>query len=82
MTPIEPTPQSDSASQGGQAIPQELASARSARHSRRAFLFKLSLLANGAVGAVLAVPIVGYLLGPCFEEEFELRLMDHAWPDQ
>lgn len=68
MTPIEPTPQSDSASQGGQAIPQELASARSARHSRRAFLFKLSLLANGAVGAVLAVPIIGYLLGPSLKK--------------
>ena len=68
MTPIEPTPQSDSASQGGQAIPQELARARSARHSRRAFLFKLSLLANGAVGAVLAVPIIGYLLGPSLKK--------------
>lgn len=33
-------------------------------HSRRTFLFKLSLLLNGAVGAVLAVPIIGYLLGP------------------
>jgi len=32
--------------------------------SRRNFLFKLSVLLNGAVGAVLAVPIVGYLLGP------------------
>jgi menaquinol-cytochrome c reductase iron-sulfur subunit len=68
MTPSEPTPQSDSASQDGQAIPQELMSARSARHSRRAFLFKLSLLANGAVGAVLAVPIIGYLLGPAVKK--------------
>ena len=68
MTPIEPTPQSDSASQGGQAIPQELASARSAGHSRRAFLFKLSLLANGAIGAILAVPIIGYLLGPAVKK--------------
>jgi Rieske Fe-S protein len=68
MTPIEPTPQSDSASQGSQAIPQELASARSAGHSRRAFLFKLSLLANGAVGAILAVPIIGYLLGPAVKK--------------
>jgi len=68
MTPREPTPQSDSASQGGQAISQELASARSARPSRRAFLFKLSLLANGAIGAVLAVPIIGYLLGPAVKK--------------
>lgn len=36
----------------------------SAHHSRRAFLFKLSLLLNGAVGAALAVPLVGYILGP------------------
>ncbi|HEX9199427.1 MAG TPA: ubiquinol-cytochrome c reductase iron-sulfur subunit [Acidobacteriaceae bacterium] len=35
-----------------------------AEHTRRAFLFKLSLLLNAAVGAVLAVPLVGYLLGP------------------
>jgi Rieske Fe-S protein len=38
--------------------------AKAAAHSRRTFLFKLSLVLNGAVGAVLAVPILGYLLGP------------------
>lgn len=38
--------------------------AKAAAHSRRSFLFKISLLLNGAVGAVLAVPLVGYLLGP------------------
>jgi menaquinol-cytochrome c reductase iron-sulfur subunit len=38
-------------------------------HSRRAFLFKLSLLLNGAVGAVLAVPILGYLLGPALKKD-------------
>jgi menaquinol-cytochrome c reductase iron-sulfur subunit len=38
-------------------------------HSRRAFLFKLSLLLNGAVGAVLAVPIVGYLIGPAMKKK-------------
>jgi Rieske Fe-S protein len=37
---------------------------KAAAHSRRSFLFKLSLLLNGAVGTVLAVPLVGYLLGP------------------
>jgi Rieske Fe-S protein len=37
------------------------------QHSRRTFLFKLALLANGAVGAVLAVPILGYILGPVFK---------------
>jgi menaquinol-cytochrome c reductase iron-sulfur subunit len=33
-------------------------------HTRRVFLFKLAVGLNAAVGAVLAVPIVGYLLGP------------------
>ncbi|HEY5212601.1 MAG TPA: Rieske (2Fe-2S) protein [Acidobacteriaceae bacterium] len=33
-------------------------------YSRRKFLFKISLLVNGAVGAVLAVPVLGYVLGP------------------
>jgi menaquinol-cytochrome c reductase iron-sulfur subunit len=39
------------------------------RASRRAFLFKLSLVLNGAVGAVLAVPILGYLLGPALKRD-------------
>ena len=38
--------------------------AKLAAHSRRTFLFKLSVLLNAAVGTVLAVPLVGYLLGP------------------
>jgi Rieske Fe-S protein len=42
---------------------------RTGAHSRRAFLFKLSLYLNGAVGAVLAVPILGYLLGPAFKKD-------------
>ena len=42
---------------------------RAAAHSRRSFLFKLSVLLNGAVGAALAVPIVGYLLGPASKKE-------------
>lgn len=33
-------------------------------HSRRKFLMKIAILANGAVGVVLAVPILGYILGP------------------
>jgi len=37
-------------------------------HSRRVFLFKLSLLLNGAVGVVLAIPILGYLLGPSLKK--------------
>jgi len=39
-----------------------------AAHSRRVFLFKLSLALNAAVGAVLAVPLVGYLLGPALKK--------------
>ena len=39
-----------------------------ALHSRRAFLFKLSVMLNVAVGAVLAVPLVGYLLGPVLKK--------------
>jgi len=37
---------------------------KAAAHSRRTFLFKLSLALNAVVGSVLAVPLVGYLLGP------------------
>jgi menaquinol-cytochrome c reductase iron-sulfur subunit len=40
-----------------------------ARSTRRAFLFKLSLYLNGVVGAILAVPIVGYLLGPALKRD-------------
>lgn len=51
-----------------ETISKEARSAHSAvQRSRRAFLFKLSLLANGAVGAVLAVPVVGYLLAPAMK---------------
>jgi menaquinol-cytochrome c reductase iron-sulfur subunit len=54
---------------GAQPVAEEAAAAaKSALHSRRAFLFKLSLLLNGAVGTVLAVPILGYILGPAFRK--------------
>lgn len=39
------------------------------RSTRRAFLFKLSLYFNGAVGAILAMPIVGYILGPGLKKD-------------
>jgi menaquinol-cytochrome c reductase iron-sulfur subunit len=45
--------------------------AKAVAHSRRSFLFKISVLLNAAVGAVLAVPIVGYLLGPTEKEGAE-----------
>ncbi len=44
------------------------AEAKAAIQSRRAFLFKLSLALNGAVGAVVAVPILGYILGPALKK--------------
>ena len=44
-----------------------------ADRSRRAFLFKLSLHLNAAVGAVLAVPILGYLLGPAFKRDKDYK---------
>jgi menaquinol-cytochrome c reductase iron-sulfur subunit len=68
MKPSEPTPPRDQTAQSDQDILQERSNAQIAGHSRRAFLFKLSLLANGAVGAVLAVPIIGYLLGPAVKK--------------
>ena len=58
-----------------QAAPVPASSERQAGHSRRAFLFKLSLVANGVVGAVLAVPILGYLFGPAAKKKSE----DESW---
>ena len=50
--------------------PSEIATpdAKAALHTRRAFLFKLSVMLNAAVGVVLAVPLVGYLLGPALKK--------------
>jgi menaquinol-cytochrome c reductase iron-sulfur subunit len=56
-------------SQNERASLQESENKRSAGHSRRAFLFKLSLFLNGAVGAVMAVPILGYLLAPAMKKD-------------
>lgn len=50
---------------------------RRAGHSRRAFLFKLSLALNGIVGVVMAVPILGYLFGPATGK----KSADEAWVD-
>ena len=41
---------------------------KAAAHSRRSFLFKMSVLLNAAVGAVMAVPLAGYLLGPTMKK--------------
>src|SRR3984893_11148611 len=69
MDTMEENPQSE------QSTRSEPESVRSAKHSRRAFLFKLSLLVNGAVGAVIAVPIIGYLLGPAVKKGSK----DNSW---
>jgi len=72
MNPNEPL------SPGDQTPPtQTAARPESTASSRRVFLFKLSLLLNGAVGAVLAVPIVGYLLGPALKK----RSSEESWID-
>jgi len=44
-------------------------------HSRRAFLFKVSLFLNGIVGAIVAIPIVGYLIGPALRKSSS----ENAW---
>jgi Rieske Fe-S protein len=49
--------------------------ANPASRSRRVFLFNLSLLLNGAIGAVLAVPIIGYLLSPALKK----RSQEESW---
>ena len=63
MNPSEPLSTADQTTTAEPA-----ANPNRAGHSRRVFLFKLSLLLNGAVGAVLAVPILGYLLGPALKK--------------
>ena len=67
MTPNEQTPNDQVATTESATTPAS-ATEKVAGHSRRVFLFKLSLLVNGAVGAVLAVPILGYLLGPALKK--------------
>jgi len=71
MIPSEPTPPSDQVTTTDPAANPtnpDSTNPKTAGHSRRVFLFKLSLLVNGAVGAVLAVPILGYLLGPSLKK--------------
>jgi Rieske Fe-S protein len=52
---------------------QEVADSHPAVTTRRGFLFKVALGLNALVGAVLAVPIVGYLLGPALKKEDEIN---------
>jgi Rieske Fe-S protein len=53
----------------GESSNNELSPAdKAAAHTRRTFLFKIAVFLNAAVGAVLAVPIAGYLLGPALKK--------------
>ena len=74
MTPNEQTP-NDQVTTTESATTPASAPEKVAGHSRRVFLFKLSLLVNGAVGAVMAVPILGYLLGPALKKSSS----DNSW---
>src|ERR1700679_3206375 len=67
MIPSEQLPQTDHTMTEPTAEPVKDPSI-AAGHSRRTFLFKLALMVNGAVGVVLAIPIVGYLLGPALKK--------------
>jgi menaquinol-cytochrome c reductase iron-sulfur subunit len=44
---------------------------KAAAHTRRTFLFKVAVGLNAVVGAVLAVPLIGYLLGPATKKDSE-----------
>jgi Rieske Fe-S protein len=48
------------------------AEGKAAAHTRRVFLFKLAVGLNAAVGVVLAVPLIGYLLGPVMNKDSSL----------
>src|SRR6201996_2766372 len=74
MIPSEQLPQTDHTMTEPTADPVKDPSTAAAP-SRRAFLFQLALLVNGAVGVVLAIPIVGYLLGPALKK----TSADNSW---
>jgi Rieske Fe-S protein len=59
-------------SSGGESSGGGLSAAdKAAAHTRRSFLFKLAVGLNAVVGTVLAVPLVGYLLGPAMKKDSE-----------
>ncbi len=72
MNPNEPNVQEE------EVVVDEATRIRRAGHTRRAFLFKLSLALNGIVGAVMAVPIVGYILGSATKSAAEEKSADCA----
>jgi quinol---cytochrome c reductase iron-sulfur subunit, bacillus type len=69
MNPNEPLADSSTESAAEQA--PRLAEGQ----SRRTFLFKLAVGVNAAVGAALAVPVIGFLLGPALGK----RANQYAW---
>jgi Rieske Fe-S protein len=78
----EPKAPAQEAAQPASPVPQEWLgtarekdAARASATSRRAFLFKLAVGMNGLVGLALAVPIVGYLLGPVLKKSSA----NHSW---
>ncbi len=70
MQPIDSQPSGELADA---TTPRTDASGR----SRRIFLFKMALFLNGMVGTVLAIPILGYLLGPALRKSAS----QNAWID-
>ena len=48
---------------------KEIDDARSTATSRRSFLFKMAVGLNAVVGAVLAAPIIGFLISPALKKE-------------
>lgn len=56
-----------------QGTSAEVADAHPEVTTRRGFLFKVALGLNALVGAVLAVPIVGFLTAPAFKKEDEIN---------
>jgi menaquinol-cytochrome c reductase iron-sulfur subunit len=57
------------ATQTAAAVPE----LRNVDRGRRAFLFKVALFLNGIVGAILAVPMLGYILGPALKRDSSFR---------
>ncbi len=68
---LSPEPKQQDASVGAPpatSAPFLSSAEHSFKHSRRIFLFQLAVGLNAAVGAVLAVPLLGYVLAPMFRK--------------
>jgi Rieske Fe-S protein len=66
---LHPSADAGPAPAAWQGTAQEIAAAQPEVTSRRGFLFKVAVGLNVLVGAVLAAPIVGFLLGPALKKE-------------